>query len=119
MYRFAVHGDGSPKDVGLLRTGKGCLNTRACLVKSVRLYAPELGFSKPDQANTGLMKFFTSISDPATCTSLNEEKLGPFLWFSTLQSRRFGEGEKQSVGRTAPGESISRSINLIINRTIN
>ena len=36
------------------------------------------GFPKPDQANPGLVKFFILISGPATCTNLNEEKVGAF-----------------------------------------
>ena len=37
-----------------------------------------------------LMKFFTSVSDPAACTSLNKKDQGPFILFSPLQCRRFG-----------------------------
>ena len=48
------------------------------------------GFSKSDEANPGLVKFFISIFDAATCTSLNEEKPGSFVWLPTLQCRRSG-----------------------------
>ena len=39
--------------------------------------------------NPGSVKFFISISDPAACTILYEEILGPFVWFLALQFRRF------------------------------
>ena len=52
---------------------------------------PRQGLSKLDwPANPGLVKFFISIPDPATSTSLYREKLGPFVLFSTMWLRHFG-----------------------------
>ena len=46
-------------------------------VKGLRRWRTGLGSSKPDQANyPGLVKFFISIYDPASCMSLGEERPG-------------------------------------------
>ena len=37
-----------------------------------------------------VVKFFISISDPATSASLNDGNPRAFVWFSSLQCRRFG-----------------------------
>ena len=55
------------------------------------------GSSKPNLDNPGLVKSFISIYDPANCMCLNEEKPGPFVWFSTSQCIRFG---RESVSYT-------------------
>ena len=48
--------------------------------------------AKNSKANPGLVKFFISTSDRATCItlSLKSERLGQFIWFSILQHKHFG-----------------------------
>ena len=79
-----------------------CRKQRICLNDDS---LPWPGFSKPDQANPGLVKFSISISDPATSTSSNGGKLGLFVLFSTSQFRHFGR-ESVSYSQTNWQESF-------------
>ena len=70
--------------------------------------------SKPDWANPKLsVKFFISIYDRANYVKLNEETPGPFVWFSTLQCRRFGRESVSYSGDKVGGKFRLKPLSLI------
>ena len=64
---------------------------------------PGLVSSKPDQANPGLVKFFISISDPATNTSSNGENLVAFVDYPRLILRNKPAGTFRVLMETDNG----------------